>query len=291
MGQRKERSAFWNFVEPNLSTIATLVIGILATIGSFFGWIPPEKITTAILTVTCFLALESLIGRNKRFDEIDKRFDEIERFDEINKRFNKIDEKLERLHPIPIPIYPENVRIFKKEDDWYSYVKRKMLDAKECICDASLTQRSWDTTSRAAEEYYKARSYTVIQKKLHYRYVAVFSGENDKARFRMVRDYIKNGADFWAAYFEFDGEPTMPALNIVIIDENEVIVSLSPTKEGKKKKEVIAIEHPEISKLFVNYYESLWEEAENLNEKKEKGKIRSDLSERIGKRVGLKQNE
>ncbi len=160
--------ALWRRLVTNPSTTATIIIGFVATIGSFFKVIPSDQVSTAILTVTCFLAIESLMGRNKRFDDIDKQ--------------------LAHLRNPSVPIYPGYVQIFKSEKDWYPHVTKKMLGAQHSISDASLTQRRWDTKSEEANAYYVARR-QVIESGLHYRYVATYSDEHDQERYKDVRDY------------------------------------------------------------------------------------------------------
>lgn len=250
-------------IKNNPSSLLVVIVGIISAILSMVqpSWLSQNFVFALILAMMSLLALDSLMYRNNKFD--------------------KIEEQLRNLKNPSSPIYAGYVKIFGSEEEWYDYVSCQISSAKSIIRDASLTQRLEDAIkSDAANNYYNNRrkiikSTSCASSKLCYLYVATYSDGKDEERYSMVKEYRKLSGNFKAKALEID-KNILAALNIVIIDEKEVIIGLTPPA---KRYRSIAIEHPEIVNMFIDYYAKLWEAATIID---------PELDKKIRDRVGIK---
>jgi hypothetical protein len=142
------------------------------------------------------------------------------------------------------------IRRFESGNEFMRYINKRLNQVKKQVDDLSCSPavsiaRELRTTLEVDKEYEERVSQVAQQKP--YREVFVFNrpGRIEKLRRRLS----ENQPGYSCAYY---GNLTVPVVQFMIIDKEEVLI-LSDEYESK-----LAIRHPALVGLFVEYYEEIW---------------------------------
>lgn len=121
------------------------------------------------------------------------------------------------------------VKLLTTEKDWYRQATIAMRKAGEHVDDASLTPSLFGRGYPESDEYYALREKIIVEQRIRYRYVAVFSGPTEIHRFNMVRKWIADygsGNKVFVHYYRSSLNDKVPMLNLLIVDDKEVLIGI-----------------------------------------------------------------
>jgi hypothetical protein len=148
----------------------------------------------------------------------------------------------------------------------YEYAAKQMRKAKKSVDDLTWGPAEHKKTSasqKAYEDYIETISSICSKKTIAYREVFSFS-TNDFIE-RAERMLHKNLANYRLRYYQFHHRTTPPLLSFMIIDSQEVILAFYRAPFLGTEDEIqLAIRHPELVKLFQDYYNTIWQGANDL---------------------------
>jgi hypothetical protein len=164
-----------------------------------------------------------------------------------------------------------DVQRFVDTQEMYRYVVKRMQEAKRTIDDLTWGPAERGTTQaaeEAVEKYVQTISVVCSKKTIAYREVmsfSVYDRFNHLQRAKTMLD--KNLVGYRLRYYEFAKEGLPPLLLFMVIDSEEVILASCRAPFLPSEREIqLAIKHPDIVKLFQDYYDTIWQGAKVLKE-------------------------
>lgn len=154
------------------------------------------------------------------------------------------------------PLLGVEAKLLPKEEVAFEYMAESVLRAESRIDHAALAppiqriqapSRKWEDS---IEKVLKSNKVT-------YCYVALLT---DRARRKRVEQHLSNPQieHYFVKYYN-PSESVVPTLSFILIDEREVVMHY-PFEPGQDET-FLAIRHPDIAKLFIAYYRTLWNQA------------------------------
>ena len=235
-------SKIWGFIGDNIISLLTIFVGIVVVVLSQLKVIPDSIIPATLLTVLLLLATSELVEERKKLSAIEEKLD------------NVLEQNL---------ALTEGIKsiTFQSRDEAVLYHAKRVREAKVSIDQASIDHKRTRGSS-VKEQFDKDRREVVLSGQIKYRYVGILYS---KRRLEMGREFVINqkAKNFFAGYFHQPiGE--IPLMSFVIVDKKEVITRY-PYEFGQDSG-YIAIQSPQIAKLFLGYFERLWEHSVKLRD-------------------------
>lgn len=207
---------------------------------------------TILLLIASFSAA-SLISLNTRFDDMDTSLD---------KKLTVLSQGLNGV----------TVQKYILVDDGFSYWTERLKDVETSIEHVAFSQPS-KFLSKKRTEYEKSVSRILKLSKVKYRYVAKLGEKaEDGSKLRRLDVLSRNLLDdqikkYSVAYYlqKPSSSPT-PLPSFMILDNKEVI-TLYP-KAFDRDETILSIKHPEVVKMYADYFDSLWANAQKLDRTK-----------------------
>lgn len=161
-------------------------------------------------------------------------------------------------------------KLLPNEEVAFEYMAERILRAKSRIDHAALTPPI-QRIKAPSKKWEESIEMILKANKITYRYVALLT---DDARRNRVEQHLSDSQieRYYVEYYS-PSESRMPALSFILIDKSEVIMHY-PFKPGEEET-FLAIKHQDIARLFVRYYERLWNQATPLNHSNLKDVIKS----------------
>lgn len=246
-----------------LATALLIIVGVLGVfvsvldfIGADFengpwkwlkGPLPVALLTVAILALA--LGLERLI----RFQQIYRHLDNIERL--VREGPERIIRSLNGV----------NVRSFDDLSEFLIYTAHRMSEARKSIDDLSWGTDLPNVTSaeeKSFEKYVKTKV-AICKKGIRYREVMSFSLPSHVQRAESILS--QNLTSYSLKFYDFDKQSAPPLIQFLIVDSEEVMFAFYRWPYLPAEKEVrLAVRHPDIVKLFQDYYDTIWHGARPL---------------------------
>ena len=248
-------SKAWEFIGDNIISILTIIIGVLVVILSRLNILPTSIIPEALLALLCMLATSELVERRKKIAKIEEKLDDVRELFIANSHGVK-------------------TITFQSNDEAILYQAKRLQEAKAFVDIAAIDRRRAGDTS-ARKHFEEARENVVLSDKVKVRYIGVLYGKN---RLDFGREYvIKNKAkNFFAGYFKKPYNE-IPLMSFIVIDKQEVITRY-PFQFGQDTG-YIAIQSPYIARLFLGYFERLWECSDKLRNNNDYQKLFEEIEE------------
>lgn len=163
------------------------------------------------------------------------------------------------------------VRMFTHTKDLYIYAIKRMKEAKESIDDLTWGLSERERTpegQKAYEEYVKAIKAVCAKGNVSYREVMSFPAEN---HFNRADSLLRQGTPgYHLRYYEVTSEHHPPLISFMVVDSEEVILGFYRSGVLPVDKEVrLAVRHPDIARLFADYYDAIWQGAKPMEGAKE----------------------
>jgi hypothetical protein len=177
-----------------------------------------------------------------------------------------------------------DVRRFADTRELFEYVVKQMRGAERTIDDLTMGVSEPEITpaARKAYEKYVETIATVCSKgTIAYREVMSFPPIAHLERAEsMLR---KNLFGYRLRYYEFTQKDLPPGLMFMVVDTEEVVLAFYRAPYLPAQREIrLAIKHPDIVRLFQDYYDTIWHGAKVL---KEGDKVEYSVLEEIRKRL------
>jgi hypothetical protein len=158
-----------------------------------------------------------------------------------------------------------DVKVFSETRELYRYVAKRMKEAKS-IDDLTwgLSERERTPESQKAYEEYVSTIPKVCAKgSVTYREVMSFPAENSLKR---ADSLIRQGTPgYHLRYYEVASGHMPPLISFMVVDSEEVIFAFYRSGLLPSDKEIrLAVRHPEIVRLFADYYDAIWQGATRL---------------------------
>lgn len=226
----------------NIDLYVTVLIALVVAVLNLLGIAPPSLVQTLSLSVLALL-VSSILGLRHRIENATEKISQVQK-----DSAHFIIESLDGVETVTFP----------SEVDCLKYITERISQAEIRIDDLSWSVGSHGShpLSPALNENYLTALNDAIQR-VGFREVLIF---NTPARVEKLRRRI---ADNWfgysCAYYDIETAKT-PLLQFMIIDEREVIFLTDAYTSN------LAIRHPQIVKMFVEYYNDIWQKALKLKE-------------------------
>lgn len=185
-----------------------------------------------------------------------------------------------------------DVKVIKSAEELYKYVKKRIEQARERVDDLTwgpiTAELITPADNQALNEYIETISMICRKGTISYREVMSFTPIKsiDVRVSRAERMLKQNLFGYHLRYYEYPAGGIPPLLSFLIVDSEEVIVALYRYPYLPITGEIrLAIRHPDIVKLFQDYYDTIWHGAKVL---KEGDRIEWDVFESIKEQLGLK---
>lgn len=232
-----------------IGAFVILILDQLNENGIINAMISIESMTKNILLLLSFFSSTILILMNSKFENLEKS---------IDMKYGQIIDNLGGV----------NVTRFCLVDEGFIYWTRRINESEKEIQHAAFAPPI-AVLSKKRDQYEKTIEKKLKQNHVRYRYIARL-GEiaEDNSRMRRL-DYIKKLLEdkevkkYLPAYFEFDpkiGEDPSPSF--MILDHEEVI-AYYPKIFGEEEV-ILSIKHPQILKMYEDYFLYLYSQAKKL---------------------------
>lgn len=243
-----------------LATVA--IIGLLLSVFDLFGWfnLDNTRISVLILFLLSMISLYMTRERRNSLEEIQK------------------DIALLKEQPAEIISALDGVRVrtFKNAFELLEYTTQRVIELTQD------SQKHWiDDTSWGIELGYEAQLPKNQEISLKHREIMRAFGESNTYRdififtspskFEKINQRLELSGYSCAYYRE---KPDVLPINFLIIDDKEVIL-LADNFDGN-----MAVQHPEIVRMFKIYYEKLWDKAITI---KDSHGIREEVLAKVNK--------
>lgn len=160
---------------------------------------------------------------------------------------NDINGIIKSLNGVNIEIFPSTVELEK-------YLAKRVKEAKIEICDLSWKENissGYSLKPRVKSHKSYETSINLACDKIVYREIFIFSDGRRKEK--LERRLKKSKSGYSCRYFE--GNFSIPRLQFVLIDKEEIIFASSSYPK------LCAIKHMELSEIFQSYYDEIWDAA------------------------------
>ncbi len=235
------KSKNWSNLKSYLIPIISIIFGSLALIFQRINALSEKDTISVILTLIILLITTELIERKKRLSSIEEKLEDFQ---------NSIFEKTEIAR----------VKTIFKREDALKYIKDRTQKCNFSIDQASIDRKMNRVISQERKQYDKIRDQIIKKDRLQYRYLGMLYNER---RLNFVRQHLEksNLNNFFAGLYVKTQEEH-PFMNFVIFDKKHIIARY-PFTYGKTA-EYIVIESSEAAKLFLGYFDKLWDESKKI---------------------------
>jgi hypothetical protein len=178
-----------------------------------------------------------------------------------------------------------DIRPFNDEQELYEYIIKRMREAKKTIDDITIGTGERERTpfaQKAFERYIETIAIICTKGRIAYREVMCFPPLDHFDRAEAI--LRKNLFGYRIKYYTYTNhEEIPPILKFMVIDSEEIIIAFYRSALLPKEREIrLAIRHPDVVKLFQDYYDTLWHGARFLKDgNKPEIMVLQDLRERI----------
>ncbi|MBD2234915.1 hypothetical protein [Phormidium tenue] len=146
-------------------------------------------------------------------------------------------------------------RVFSDSVELETYLAKRMLEAKNSICDLSWKAKiseGFSASSRQVAHAYMDKCIAEASDRIAYREIFMF---NDSRRIdKLERRLKENKSGYSCRYFKENS--SIPRLQFVIVDDEEVLFFASSPYSP-----LCAIRNQELCRVFRSYYETTWNSA------------------------------
>jgi hypothetical protein len=235
------KDGFWEFIKNNFFSITTIVVGVAVLGLNRTGLLSPEAIPPTILTLVIFLATSQLVDNSRKLDTIQNL---------IKRGFGQTISSLKGIEVIYL----------SEPEKGFRYLAKRVRESKHRLDLASFSPPI-SRNSDAASDWDKAIEEALLKENIRFRYVCNF---RDEARLTRVKKHLANPkvVKFYVGYYPAD-QNIVPMPNFLVIDEEEII-GIFPYSYGEPEV-WLSIKHPDVVKVFLNYFRRLWEDSEKID--------------------------
>jgi hypothetical protein len=169
-------------------------------------------------------------------------------------------ESVDLLRGLAREIPSQSVRLFADSAEMETYLGKRMLNAKDNICD--LSWKNTISSGFAAGDRQLAHGYmddciAQASGRISYREIFIF---NDKRRIdKLERRISENKDGYSCGYFRLDSP--IPRLQFVTIDDDEVFFFAS-----SHASPLLMIKSKEICRVFKSYFDAVWISARKIKD-------------------------
>lgn len=236
----KDRYSAWEMITKNLTSLSTVIAGVVTLILVRAGLLSPSAIPLVTLALLILLATSELVDKSRRLEKIESAISD------------GIDDVLEA-------VGGATVTKLTLLDDGLDYVAKKIRGSKSTIEHFALHPPGprW---SKKRINYEKAIQDLLKTNRVRFRYIAELRPHRLERLKTLLGD--KSIKQFFPAYYDRSGD-CFPAMSFMIFDESEVLV-YCPKTTGEAET-VLALRHPDIVKMYADYFRLLWVQAKPLN--------------------------
>ena len=155
-----------------------------------------------------------------------------------------------------------------------SHLAQRILEARRCVCDLTWKRKlspGFSAKDRQLSHTYMDKCIAEASERIPYREVFIFS---DPRRVqKLMRRLSENKPGYSCRYFR--EEPSIPRLQFVIVDEEEVFFFASSPNAP-----LCSFRSKELARVLKAYYEAIWQTAISI---KEGNRIYTDEVEKVRK--------
>ena len=245
------------------------LLSILIAILDWLDWLPQDAVRIPNLTLLAvgLVAAYLVLERRSKLDNIEHLL--IDGTERIIRSLEGVD--IER---------------FANDQELFEYMTKRMLEAENTVDDLTfgfkepLISRA---SQKARDKYLEAISHISSrrEKTISYREVMSFPALLHISRARSMLQ--QNLPGYRLRYYEFTQTHLPALLSFMVIDSQELVLAFYRAPYLPSEREILlAIRHPEIVKLFQDYYDAVWLGAKILKEgdKKELALLQ-EIEERV----------
>ena len=264
-----ERFVFWIF------PILAAVVAILISIAHNFGmgewastWLKEYgPVLTVVLLAMVATILNIVSTRLHRFQ------DSVEGVN-LSTRLQKLQDSLNAVSLL-------EMRQFNSPQEIYQYWTQRLQEAEKSVADLTWGNYPphYTTTDKDALKAYVDYIPAVCGRGIRYREVMTFPNIERVTRARRMLNHGSH--NYHLGYYDLGNHAGMPPLmQFSVIDAEEVFIFFyrEPKAELGSGELRLAIRHPTIVRLFLDYFDAIWRVAEPL---KQGDDVREDLLDKI----------
>lgn len=168
-----------------------------------------------------------------------------------------------------------DISLFERREDVYSYLERKLKQAKRYV-DVTHSSPSTQDTYSSSKQYYDTFSRVIKSNKIKVRRIIYI---NSQEQLNWVRQML---AEFSDCSLYIGCYPKLshfaPTMSLFIVDGEEVIITGGERSPSYNVK-TASIKHPFFVKVAQEHFDALWRNSMRVNEKE----IRTDFLEQLEK--------
>jgi len=236
----RNRNTFWSSISKNLTSLATVIAGLLTLILVRAGILGSAAIPVVTLGLLILLATSELLDKSRKLESIESLLT------------SGMDNLLQAAGGA-------TVTKMTLLDEGLDYVAKRICSSTATIEHLALHPPGprW---SKKRSGYEKAIHDVLKSNRVRFRYIAELRPHRVERLAILLAD--KSIKQFFPAYYVRSGD-CFPAMSFMIFDEEEVLV-YCPKTIGEPET-VIAIRHPHVVKMYVDYFRLLWVQAKPLS--------------------------
>jgi hypothetical protein len=279
-------------------SIVTFIIAASIIVVHSFGLLEPQMVwlkeyfpilalllisTIAIILNVIYARLHRLkndldsVSLSARLSQLQTKLDTFQNsFDSVN-----LSTRLQQLQNILDAVNLPEIRQFNNPHDIYQYWTQRLQKARTSVVDLTwgYDPPHYTRADNAALKAYVNYIPEVCGRNVSYREVMTFPSLERVTRAKQMLDH--NIHNYHLRYYDLgDHVGTPPLMQFSVIDSEEVFIFFyrEPLSEGGRDELRLAIHHPTIVKLFLDYFDSIWRVAKTL---KQGDDVRMDLLKNI----------
>lgn len=139
---------------------------------------------------------------------------------------------------------------------------------------AALDEQRISANHPSRKQYAEGRDKAILTDRVRYRYLGVlYSRTRLERNYKFLKDH--NLYNYFVRFYQRPNKE-IPLLGFVIFDEEEVFTRY-PFDSGEDPGYVL-IRSPEVTKLFINYLEKLWQSSYKLGDENDYKFLEKDIS-------------
>lgn len=236
----------------NLDIYTVIVVGIIVTLLSAFGFVPQGAVLSVILTAVAVLliSLATIIGHLS--DESVKR---TKQFDELKHSIS------ENTESILASLQGVKVQRFSSTEDGTRYLCKRYDEAKFTIDQASLAPSLVLSEPHLFPLFEEACCRAVQNPNVSFRYVNTIA----KNRLQMIKRFFQltETRKYFVRYYSEQNDTIPLSLSFTVIDDEELILRFP--YDQSEPGYWLSIRQPYIVDLFKSYYAYIWRNAKRLD--------------------------
>lgn len=251
-----------------MASIATLsiIISVLHFLGALENTWLADRIPALTLLVIGSVAGYLILERRNKLDKIERDI-----LEGVNRTITSLD--------------GVEIKAFDDRQEFYEYIVKRMGEARKSIDDLTFgfeTPHKTPAQELVYNKYLETIPKICSKSNFSYREVMTFPMIEQLERAEDKISQTKN-LGYHLGYYDTVHQDMIPILNFMVIDSVEVILASYRYPYLPIEDEFhLAIRHPEIVRLFWDYYNVIWQGAKiikdkNYIKKEELQRIRQDL--------------